>query len=40
VTFGISNADSREVLAGLAPGDAVILSDMTDYQHLAKVTIR
>lgn len=40
VTFGISNADSWEVLAGLSPGDAVILSDMTDYQHLQKVKIR
>lgn len=40
VTFGISNADSWEVLAGLAPGDAVILSDMSDYEHLERVTIR
>jgi HlyD family secretion protein len=40
VTFGISNADSWEVLSGLAPGDAVILSDMSAYEHLANVTIR
>ncbi len=40
VTFGISNGDAWEVLAGLKAGDAVILSDMSDYEHLAKVTIR
>jgi HlyD family secretion protein len=40
VRLGISNSASWEVLAGLAPGDAVILTDMSDYAHLAKVTIR
>lgn len=40
VTFGISNADGWEVLAGLKAGDAVILSDMSEYDHLAKVAIR
>ncbi len=40
VTFGISNADAWEVLAGLRAGDAVILSDMSDYEHLANVRIR
>jgi HlyD family secretion protein len=40
VTFGISNADAWEVLSGLAKDDAVILSDMSDYEHLAKVRIR
>ena len=40
VTLGISNADGFEVLSGLAKGDAVILSDMSDYEHLATVKIR
>jgi HlyD family secretion protein len=40
VTFGLSNAEAWEVRSGLAAGDVVILSDMSDYGHLAKVTIR
>ena len=40
VTFGISSADAWEVLSGVSKGDAVILSDMSDYAHLAQVRIR
>lgn len=40
VSLGISNSAASEVLGGLKAGDAVILSDMSDYAHLANVTIR
>ena len=40
MTFGISSADAWEVLSGVSKGDAVILSDMSDYAHLAQVRIR
>jgi HlyD family secretion protein len=40
VKFGIASIDSYEVLEGLLEGDEVIISDMTDYQHLKEVKIK
>ncbi len=38
--FGLSSADHFEVLAGLQPGDEVIISDMTDRLDLRELAIR
>jgi HlyD family secretion protein len=38
--FGLSSADHFEVLAGLAPGDEVIISDMNDRLDLRELAIR
>jgi HlyD family secretion protein len=40
VRFGIASFDFIEVLEGLAAGDEVIVSDMTDYQHLTSIRLR
>jgi HlyD family secretion protein len=40
VRFGIASFDFVEVVEGLAAGDEVIVSDMTDYQHLASIRLR
>lgn len=40
VRFGIASFDFVEVVDGLAAGDEVIVSDMTDYQHLASIRLR
>ncbi len=40
VRLGVSNAESFEVLEGLAEGDEVVLSTMTDFAHLAEVAVR
>jgi HlyD family secretion protein len=40
VRIGLSGLDSCEVVEGLAEGDEVVLSDMTDYMHLAEVRVR
>jgi len=40
VRFGIASFDFVEVVEGLAAGDEVIISDMTDYQHLASIRLR
>ena len=40
VKFGIASFDNYEVLDGLLEGDEVIISDMTDYQHLKEVKIK
>lgn len=40
VTFGIVGFDSLEVVSGLAAGDEIILSDMTNYREAREVTIR
>ena len=40
VKFGIASFDNYEVLDGLLDGDEVIISDMTDYQHLKEVKIK
>ena len=40
VKFGIASFEYYEVLGGLLEGDEVIISDMTDYQHLKEVKIK
>jgi len=40
VRIGLSGFESCEVLDGLAEGDEVVLSDMTDYMHLSEVRIK
>lgn len=40
VRFGIASFDFVEVVEGLAEGDEVILSDMTDYLHLSSIRVR
>jgi HlyD family secretion protein len=40
VRFGIASFDFVEVLEGLVAGDEVIVSDMTDYQHLTSIRLR
>ena len=40
VRFGIASFDFVEVVDGLAGGDEVIVSDMTDYQHLTSIRLR
>jgi HlyD family secretion protein len=39
VHLGVSSAERYEVLDGLAEGDEVILSDMSEYAHLDQITI-
>jgi HlyD family secretion protein len=40
VRLGLAGYDYYEVEAGLAAGDEVIVSDMKDYMHLARVALR
>ena len=40
VRFGITNIDHYQVLEGLAEGDEVILSDMSDSMHAQEVRLR
>ncbi len=40
VRLGVSNADHYEAVSGLAEGDVVVLSEMTDYAHLSRVRLR
>lgn len=40
VVLGLSGFDACEVVEGLREGDEVILSDMTEYRHLAELRIR
>ncbi|MFN7930235.1 MAG: HlyD family efflux transporter periplasmic adaptor subunit [Blastocatellia bacterium] len=40
VKFGLASFDFYEVVSGLLEGDEVIISDMTDYQHLKEVKIK
>lgn len=39
VHLGVSSAERHEVLDGLAEGDEVILSDMSEHAHLDQITI-
>lgn len=40
VRFGITSFEIYEVLVGLAPGDEVIVSDMSDHMHVKEVKLR
>jgi hypothetical protein len=40
VQFGRSSIDAIEVVSGLAPGDAVILSDMSAWDSVDRVRLR
>ena len=40
VRFGLSSFDYFEVVDGLAPGEAAIISDMSDYVRAKEVRIR
>jgi HlyD family secretion protein len=40
VRFGIASFDFVEIVEGLVAGDEVIVSDMTDYQHLTSIRLR
>lgn len=40
VTFGLVNIDHYQVLSGLAEGDEVIISDMSEYMHLTEVKLQ
>ncbi len=40
VTFGITNYQTSEILAGLAPGDEVVISDMKRYTRVKEVRLR
>jgi HlyD family secretion protein len=39
VRLGVASAERHEVLEGLAEGDEVILSDMSEYAHLDQITV-
>jgi len=39
VTFGIASVDYFEVIAGLMPGDNVVISDMRDYARLQRIRL-
>jgi HlyD family secretion protein len=40
VRIGVSGHEHFEVLDGLEPGDEVVLSDMSDYEHLEQVKLK
>lgn len=40
VQFGMASFDYFEILRGLLEGDEVIISDMTEYQHLKEVKLK
>ena len=40
VQFGLKNYEYYEVLEGLAEGDEVIVSDMSDYKHIREVRLK
>jgi HlyD family secretion protein len=40
VTLGLASFDRIEVVAGLAVGDEVIVSDMRDYAHLSEIALK
>jgi len=39
ITTGLSNAQYIEIIAGLEQGDQVIISDISEYQHLTNIQI-
>lgn len=40
VKLGIASFDELEILSGLSEGDEIIVSDMTEFQHLAEITLK
>jgi HlyD family secretion protein len=40
VETGLTNFDFVEIKSGLQPGEKVILTDMSEYQHLEEITIK
>ncbi|MDX5481514.1 MAG: HlyD family efflux transporter periplasmic adaptor subunit [Hymenobacteraceae bacterium] len=38
--IGVSNVDFVELESGVQPGEEVIISDMTDYQHMNKIKVK
>ena len=40
VRLGVSNAERYEALSGLSAGDVVVLSEMADFAHLARVRVK
>jgi HlyD family secretion protein len=40
VEIGLTNFDHVEVKSGLQPGEKVILTDLSEYQHLEEITIK
>jgi HlyD family secretion protein len=39
IETGLSNFDYVEVKSGIRPGEKVILTDLSEYQHLEEITI-
>ena len=40
VKVGLSNADYVELETNIAPGETVVISDMSSYEHMEKVQVR
>ena len=40
VSVGLSNFDWVEIKSGLQPGERLILSDLSEYEHLDQLTIK
>lgn len=40
VKLGVSNVDYIELENGVQPGEEIVISDLSEYQHLAKIKIR
>jgi HlyD family secretion protein len=40
IEIGLTNFDYVEVKSGLQPGEKVILTDLSEYQHLEELTIK
>jgi HlyD family secretion protein len=40
ITIGLSNFEMYEITSGLAEGDEVIISDMSDYRNSKEVKLR
>ena len=40
VPIGLSNFDYVELAEGVRPGETVVISDMSDYEHLTEVVVR
>jgi HlyD family secretion protein len=40
IEIGLSSFDHLEIVSGVAAGDEIVISDMTDYKHMKQVRIR